>query len=351
MVDYGPPLIVDVGSSTIKAGLAGQSASLIPACIATSSSETFVGEKPLQRASELRFTYPLAAGAVHDWDQVEALWQHVFNTTKAARAPVLLAEPLQVPTQDRARLAELLYEKFRVPALYIEKQPRLSLYANGAMTGVVLDSGESTTQAVAVYEGFGLQAATMSLKLAGKQVTERFTLLLRRSGYTFSTSGELELVKYLKEQSCHVENPNDTEENTAEQSTYQLPDGQEVTVGVETTKAPEILFSPRKAGFEGLSLAECVAETIKRADIDLRRDLLRNVYLAGGTTLMQGFGSRLLEEVSKVTPKEIKLRMTAPADPVLSVWNGGGVLAGLDSFKQLWVSQQQFQEQGLRAFS
>lgn len=47
------------------------------------------------------------------------------------------------PRQNRERAAEIFFETFNVPALFISMQAVLSLYATGRVTGVVLDSGQS----------------------------------------------------------------------------------------------------------------------------------------------------------------------------------------------------------------
>jgi len=64
----------------------------------------------------------------------------------------------------------------------------LSLFATGKTTGVVLDSGDGVSHCVPVFDGFSLQHASTRVDLAGRDVTDYLTLLLRRSGYNFQTS-------------------------------------------------------------------------------------------------------------------------------------------------------------------
>ncbi len=54
---------------------------------------------------------------------------------------------------NQQKAAEIFFEKFNVPALYVSLQAVLSLYASGRTTGVVLDCGDGVTSAVPVYEG------------------------------------------------------------------------------------------------------------------------------------------------------------------------------------------------------
>lgn len=62
-----------------------------------------------------------------------------------------------------------------------------------------------------------------------------------------------------------------------------------------------------------------------------------------------GFGDRLLNEVKKVAPKDLKIRISAPQERLYSTWIGGSILASLDTFKRMWVSRKEFDEEGQRA--
>ena len=58
--------------------------------------------------------------------------------------------------------------------------------------------------------------------------------------------------------------------------------------------------------------------------MDLRRILFSQIVLSGGTTLFPGFGDRLLSEVKthSNSPKNTKIRITAPTERLSSVWIG-----------------------------
>ena len=83
------------------------------------------------------------------------------------------------PRRNRERAAEIFFETFNVPALFISMQAVLSLYATGRTTGVVLDSGDGVTHSVPIYEGFALPHSIMRTDVAGRDVTRYLKLLLR----------------------------------------------------------------------------------------------------------------------------------------------------------------------------
>jgi centractin len=68
------------------------------------------------------------------------------------------------------------------------------------------------------------------------------------------------------------------------ESPFELPDGSVIDIGPERFIAPEILFNPSLAGLEFPGLHDFINSSIKRLDVDLRRNLYQNIILSGGNT-------------------------------------------------------------------
>lgn len=103
----------------------------------------------------------------------------------------------------------------------------LPRYASGRTTGLVLDSGDGVTHAVPVFEGFSIPSSIKRIDLAGRDITEHLQLLLRKSGYAFSTSAEKEVVRTIKEKCCYVASIPSKEEKDSfgKSEDFILPDG------------------------------------------------------------------------------------------------------------------------------
>lgn len=178
---------------------------------------------------------------------------------------------------------------------------------------------------------------------------------LRHSGRVFHTSAEVETVRQMKESACFVSQNPEREEGDvrdgkfASTVDYTLPDGQTIALGPERFRAAEVLFQPHLLGVEYPGIAEAVSTSVLKADLELRKTLLANVVLAGGTTAMPGFGARLLQDVRKLTPSDTTVKIWASKERKVLAWIGGSILASLGTFKAMCVSKAEWEEEGARA--
>lgn len=274
------------------------------------------------------------------------------TTDHRMQHPVLLTEAPLNPRANRDRAAEILFETFNVPALYTSIQAVLSLYASGRTTGIVLDAGDGVSHAVPVYEGFALPSSIRRIDVAGRDVTEYLQQLLRKSGSVFHTSAEKEIVKNIKEKTSYIALDPRKEEKEWSNSRggeskvmeYSLPDGHKLKVGTERFRAPEILFDPELIGLEWPGLHQIVIDAINRTDMDLRKSLFGAIVLSGGSTMIKGFGDRLLHELQRLAVKDMRIKIFAPPERLYSTWIGGSILAGLSTFRKMYVSMDDWHE-------
>jgi actin-related protein len=139
----------------------------------------------------------MSHGVVEDWEDMETVWKSVYSELKIHNPQehnVLITESALNPYSNRAKISEIFFESFGVPAIYFENQAVLSLYAQGKTTGVVVDVGDGVTQVAPIVDGFCVKKAVRRQDLGGRDVTAYLMQLLQRSGLTgFHTSAEFQI--------------------------------------------------------------------------------------------------------------------------------------------------------------
>ncbi|KAH9252960.1 hypothetical protein BASA81_009116 [Batrachochytrium salamandrivorans] len=315
----------------------------------------------------LEIDYPVENGIVRNWDNMLSLWNYTFYDKlkiDPKDCKIMLTEAPLNPKENRKKTLQNMFEKFQFSAAHMSIQAMLVLYAQGLLTGVVVDSGDGVTHVVPVYQGFVPQHLIRRLDVAGRHLTNYLIKLLLLRGYSFNRTADFSTVQQIKEKLCYVALDLTQERALAQETTvlmekYQLPDGTVVKLGRERFEAPEALFNPSLVDKDGDGISEMVFNMIQASDIDCRADYFKHIVLSGGTSMYPGLPSRMEADIKALYLKHVlkgaedrmnrlKLRIEDPPRRKHMVFLGASVLGDLMRDRtDFWVTKQEYDEKGM----
>jgi actin-related protein 3 len=398
-----PAVVIDNGTGYTKMGYAGNSepSYIIPTVIASaeegkttgsgSSNPTgiedlnfMIGDDALNNKT-YQIYYPVRHGLVDNWTHMEKFWQmSIFKYIRCEPEDhyFLLTEPPLNPPENREYTAEIMFETFNVPGLYIAVQAVLALAASWTskqatertLTGTVIDSGDGVTHVIPVAEGYVIGSSIKHIPLAGRDITAFIQTLLRERNEPVPPAESLEVAKRIKETYCYV-CPDLVKEfnkyDSSPQEWFKVYEGVNqvtkqpyyVDVGYERFLGPEIFFNPEIFSSDFLTpLPQIVDNVIQSCPIDVRRGLYKNVVLSGGSTMFKDFGRRLQRDLKRFVDYRIKrseelsggkIKAVPIETNVIShhmqryaVWFGGSMLASTPEFYDVCHTKKKYDEVG-----
>eukprot|EP01065_Artemidia_motanka_P052122 TRINITY_DN9333_c0_g1_i1.p1 TRINITY_DN9333_c0_g1~~TRINITY_DN9333_c0_g1_i1.p1 ORF type:complete len:375 (+),score=100.79 TRINITY_DN9333_c0_g1_i1:92-1216(+) len=364
-MSFSRTVVIDNGTGTIKAGFSGEALPtlLFANVVGTAKypvemvggtlgqDARVVGENALTHRGVLKLSYPMEHATVSQWSDMESVWSHVFAglEVESKDHPVLLTEAPLSPDAMRTKAAEIFFEKFHAPALFFSVQGVLALYAASKTSGCVLDIGDGVTQVCPVYEGCVIPGAVSRADYGGRDVTRYLQRILRQAGHNFDTSAGFDIVRQIKEQHCQVSGLAQEQVRSGRGQDFSkcaLPDGTAIQLYSERYKAPEVLFDPQRMWMEHPGCTQLLVNSIKKCDLDVRKCLLSELMLSGGSTLFKNFGERAIKDLRREFPTDAKVKLHAPPTRKYSTWTGGAILSNLSSFRRMMVTAEEYKEHG-----
>jgi len=372
----------DNGTGFVKCGFAGANfpTSIFPSMVGrpilrseekidnVQLKDVMVGDEAQKLRNMLQISYPLENGIIRNWEEIQYVWDYTFFDklkVNPKECKIMLTEAPMNPKKNREQMIQVMFEKYGFQGVYISIQAVLVLYAQGLLTGVVVDSGDGVTHIIPVFDGFALPHLTKRMDVAGRDITRYLIKLLLLRGYAFNRTADFDTVRQIKEKHCYVGYDLDMEKRLALETTvlvepYTLPDGRVIRVGAERFEAPEVLFNPSFIGIEqSKGLAEQLFNTIQAADIDTRIEFYQHIVLSGGSSMYPGLPSRLEKELKEMylekvlkgdesRLKKFKLRIEDPPRRKHMVFLGGAYLAEIMKNKDtFWITRKEYQDQGV----
>ena len=358
-------VIIDGGSGFMKAGFSGEDDPkiIIPSLVGKPKmnfekemKQIYIGKEAQEKRGMLTLKYPIEHGVIVKWEEMEEMWEHLFKEQfkiNQEEHSVLLTETPLNPKPNRQKTASIMFETFKIKSLYLSNQAVSSLYASGKASGLVVESGDGEAHTVAIYEGCSIPDATLRHNVGGRDLTDYLMKILTERGYCFTTIAEREMVREIKENLCFLtldfedDRPNQSSISSSSlEKSYELPDGQVITIGNERFRCPEAFFQPSFLGMDATGIHEKIYDSILKCNVEIRNEMYSNIVLSGGNTMFPGIRERLQKELVALAPLNMTVKVIAPPERKYYAWRGSSILSSLDTFQKLSITKEEYDEFG-----
>lgn len=355
-------VVLELGSCSIRGGVLTTEPSLpqsfFPAiAVRTDDGRIIVGEDAY--APEIRhhgeFVRPIQAydpsveRYIMDHEVVKACVQKVIMDLgiNPSAYKILLSIPQNIPIALIGELLTLVLKEAGFQGAAITRQPSLILYAYDVTTGVVVDIGDRLN-IVPVIDGYVVGSAICSIPYGATQVREalRTTLCSNNKGlYSFQSPIEKLILRYVLEQTSYVPEDYSQEEKFSKEVNISLEKfdplpGMLTKFSIDNSRflCTEGLFRPKKWGLDTKGLHQLVHEAVQMSPIDSRRTLYRNIYLAGGASLLPGLAEKLEQELAAIVPNTIHTQVHISPWRYNAAYLGAQIVASAATFSDSCVS-------------
>jgi actin-related protein len=391
-------LVLDLGMHTTRAGF---SAEEVPSFVFCSSINVaakglkFGYEALSEQNADIQPVWELSApqGTLFRSftrpEHLEALLEYCLSKLEvdpqdaSSLAPLLIVDPMPAfSVETKQLIAQLVFDRFRLPGLYFASSAALSAFASGKPSALVVDMGHSGTSVVGVSDG--LVTTHSWQRLGGELISNACRLMLQQTGapdlIVHAQVESKEAVQMSKppnwkpsnrqlsssyvnlQQTLLLEDFKATVIQVAEMGAkgnelalkppkfYEFPNGFNRNFGMERFEVGELMFRPQDADLIGL------VDQIEKLHQATDSHAACNIVISGGGSLVEGLTERVISELHARLPRGYgrgALKITNAATNTErrhAAWIGGSILTSIGTFHKIWVAPQEFAEVGLAAF-
>ncbi|KRZ67996.1 actin [Trichinella papuae] len=368
--DENKVCVIEIGTCSTRAGLVEKNSYSYPhlffPSVVSNCKERLVGEDAIIKAAlnkncNLQYAWSCSSdfriNAVNI-DAVKRIFEWIIEklSIKPIEYQFLLTVPNVIPETVLIEMVRILLFDFDAAAVSVARQGSLAMIAFNSFTGVFVDIGERLTIAPFV-DSFIVSNAVITLPCFGSEIAPilKNEIIKTNPNFTFDSLQESLLVRYLKETECFVPMDDHQAKNKRELVSLKHCDPdrvlacRKIQMGNERFESCEMLFHPKRWGFDIKSLPKIIFQSIQSCAIDSRRALYENIFLAGGTSLLPGLQERIELELGRLVPKSVKVQVHAAPFRYHASFIGAKILADSSAIQQFTIKKDGFEKFALTA--
>lgn len=296
-----------------------------------------------------------------DLSAVSSLLQKTFADLKVdpKNYHLQLSVPRVLNTNTQAELLRVLFEKFGVRSVNLTHQSILALYAYNATSGIVVDIGERM-DIVPVIDGYIVDGGVSRVPYGGYRILDHLRQFLYMRNVSLINEVESYIIRQVLENICYSAHHYNTEKARCTKNSDNFEKSvslaeyfgtkdcpyESITLDFGRFQATEGLFNPDAWGLDHPGLHKLVHKAIMECSMDIRKEMSRSIFLAGGVTQLPGLNDRLTTELDNLTPPAIRPKVHASPYRYHAAYIGACVLAESPAFTQSRITQEDWNKHG-----
>lgn len=366
------PLILDIGSDTFRLGFAGDD---FPQICAKSvyvnasdylfSSDVINGLEDLFFNKEKTQTHLFGDDAlkykhilkVHEFKTennfniLSKFFQHYYSQLDIApeyqyKQPIVIIAPFLMTDMQKSKLQQIFFDTLKIPRLLFLSESQATMAPLQKISAVVINMGDSLTYINSFLHGFNKLMSRDTFPVSGKDLTNYLlNLSVTQKGSEKKNYIDELIAKEIKEKTSICVLNADAEKKrigdgvTKYDKIINLPDGNSLKIDYERFMLSEPLFDPTLLHIDYFSIAEAIANVIKSWDRENWEELISNIILSGGGSLIPGLKDRLKVELQKHFPEKInpKINIIAVTGREHMSWIGASLLFLKKQLEKGWI--------------
>ncbi|TFG05674.1 MAG: hypothetical protein EU536_01420 [Promethearchaeota archaeon] len=371
------PIILDVGSYSLRVGYGGEYAPRFDIPLITGSirqeidfitkkrifdrlgvkkfkEEYFFGHEALYLQNYLDIQWVYDGKMIQEEFFFDKIVEYAADLLKKSLTNQVILFSMPFYSQLGTQLGAKLFSTHGAYEIIPSFQPLLNAIASGVATGLIIDVGHSLTQITPIVNGIIAVDGVQVMQMGGRDITEVLVELLRECN-AFASLNEsavlspIAIAENVKRLFCYVsrnpENELDDPRKRGTEAKFPLLGNEVLQIGVERFLAPEVLFAPQKPGV--VALDKALSDVINLYDSAIQGALLGNIVLTGGTSLLPGLAERLYEDLTRTYNYKVNVIPFAQfGTPRYSTFFGAAKLATIEISAAMKVMKTDYEYAG-----
>ena len=267
-------------------------------------------------------------------------------TTTLNQGSILFSEPIIHEKNQRMNLTQFLFEKYEIGGLFFCNDSVLSSFSYGKSSCLVFDSGHSQSNVVPVHDGMIIKNSINFFNLSGKNVDEIIiNEIIKKQNNEWDKWNILEKIQILSDIKDMVFTPDENDMNKK----YILPDKKSIEIKEEFNSLMKKEIENKLFNDE-LNLKTIILKSISSVLIDIKKELINNIFICGGNSLIfNNYFQDLKESLAKQLVSGTVVKLTTHPSKIersLASFLGASIISSLNIYKETIVKKEEYEEHG-----